>query len=99
MSYPRDYVAGRLPVYNPPAGTFTPGTNDVGIIEQVGGDVYGLHIGQRVLLTGYYVANENVPEPAHALLAMTSDPASPPLRDTWPDGTKRTFRSSPSWNA
>jgi alcohol dehydrogenase len=87
VSYLRPYLAGKLPGYHPPAGEFTPGTSGVGTIEAVGGQVYGLRPGQRVLLTGYLTAAENVPEPARALLAMTADPAAAPLLDGWPHGT------------
>jgi alcohol dehydrogenase len=87
VSYLRSYVSGQLPSYNPPRGTFTPGTNGVGVIEQVGTGVYGLHAGQRVLLTGYLTVTENVAEPAEALLAMTADPAGDALLNDWPDGT------------
>jgi alcohol dehydrogenase len=87
VSYLRDYLAGKLPGYRPPAGEFTPGTSGVGTIEAVGGRVYGLHPGQRVLLTGYVSAAENVPEPARALLSMTAEPAGAPLLDGWPHGT------------
>jgi alcohol dehydrogenase len=89
VSYLRDYLAGKLPGYRPPAGEFTPGTSGIGTIEAVGGQVYGLRPGQRVLLTGYVTAAENVPEPARALLSMTADPEeeAPLLLDGWPHGT------------
>lgn len=87
VSYLRDLVAGRLPAYNPPAGAFTPGTSAVGVVEQVGADVYTLVAGQRVLLTGYYVSAENVGEPAQALLGITAPPESAAVLDTWRDGT------------
>jgi alcohol dehydrogenase len=87
VSYLRPYLAGKLPGYFPPAGEFTPGTSGVGVIEAVGPQVYGLRPGQRVLLTGYVTAAENVPEPARALLAMTADPAAAPLLNGWPHGT------------
>jgi alcohol dehydrogenase len=84
MSYLREFVAGRLPGYHPPAGAFTPGTSAVGVIEEVGPDVYTVRAGERVLATGHYTAAENVPEPAQALLGITGDPA---VLATWPDGT------------
>ncbi|HWG11905.1 MAG TPA: zinc-binding alcohol dehydrogenase family protein [Streptosporangiaceae bacterium] len=87
VSYLRAYLAGKLPGYPPPAGEFTPGTSGVGVIEAVGPQVYGLRPGQRVLMTGYATAAENVPEPARALLSMTAGPAARPLLDGWPHGT------------
>jgi alcohol dehydrogenase len=86
-SYLSAYVSGQLPSYHPPRGTFTPGTNGVGVIEQVGAGVYGLRPGQRVLMTGYLTAAENVAEPAEALLSMTAEPAGEGLLNDWPDGT------------
>lgn len=86
-SYLRAFVAGQMPSFRAPRGTFTPGTHGVGVIEQVGPQVYGLRPGQRVLLTGYLAAAENVPEPAEALLAMTADQAGDGLLNDWPEGT------------
>lgn len=87
VSYLGAYVSGQLPSYHAPRGTFTPGTNGVGVIEQVGAGVYGLRPGQRVLMTGYLTAAENVAEPAEALLSMTAAPAGEALLNDWPDGT------------
>jgi alcohol dehydrogenase len=86
-SYLRAYVSGQMPAYHAPRGTFTPGTHGVGVIEQVGPQVYGLTPGQRVLLTGYLTAAEKVTDPAEALLAMTADPAGEALLNDWPEGT------------
>jgi alcohol dehydrogenase len=87
VSYLRAFLAGKLPGYQPPAGEFTPGTSGIGTIEAVGRQVHGLRPGQRVLMTGYVTAAENVPEPARALLSMTAEPAARALLDGWPDGT------------
>jgi alcohol dehydrogenase len=87
VSYLRDYVAGRLDFYNPPTGVFTPGTSGIGTIAEVGDDVYGLEVGQRVVLTGHYTAAENVDTPAEALLGITAQPQFVPVLDAWPDGT------------
>jgi alcohol dehydrogenase len=35
MSYMKDYVEGKLPIYNPPKGAFTPGGNGVGVIHAI----------------------------------------------------------------
>src|SRR5260370_19677427 len=40
MSYLKAYVEGKLPIYNPPPGPFTIGTNGVGVVEAVGRDVW-----------------------------------------------------------
>jgi alcohol dehydrogenase len=87
VSFMRAYVSGQLPSCNTPRGTFTPGSSGVGVIEQVGPGVYGLRAGQRVLLTGYLAAAENVPEPAEALLSLTADEGGDALLNDWPDGT------------
>ncbi|WP_413810668.1 zinc-binding dehydrogenase [Streptomyces sp. OE57] len=87
VSYLRQYVEGKLPGYNPPDGTFTPGTNGIGTIAEVGAQVYDLTPGQRVLTTGSVTAAENVPEPAVALLSMTAAPANAALLNDWPEGT------------
>ena len=51
---------------------FTPGSQGVGIIEAIGADVFHLKKGQKVLLSPHAVADENVLEPAQALLGFTS---------------------------
>ena len=95
LSYLRSYVAGQLPGYRAPRGEFTPGTNAVGIIEGLGPEVYGLHVGQRVFLSPHLAAAENVPEPAEALLALTAADESAELLDAWPDGTLADLVSAP----
>ena len=60
MSHLKAYVEGKLPVYNPPPGPFTIGTNGVGVVEAVGRDVWHLKPGQRVVLSSHFVAAENV---------------------------------------
>jgi|SRR5712672_2195654 len=45
MSYLKAYVEGQLPMYNPPKGAFTPGTNGVGVVHAVGRDVWHLKPG------------------------------------------------------
>jgi alcohol dehydrogenase len=87
VSYLREYAAGKLSLYHPPPGTFTPGTSGIGVIEEIGPDVYRLHPGQRVLLTGHYTVAENVAERSQALLGITAPPASAPVLATRPDGT------------
>src|SRR4051812_15896950 len=87
VSYLRQYVEGKLPGYNPPDGTFTPGTNGIGTIAEIGAQVYDLSPGQRVLTTGSVTAAENVPDPAVALLSMPAAPANAALLNDWPEGT------------
>ncbi len=88
MSYLKAYVEGRLPIYNPPEGAFTPGGNAVGIVHAVGPEVYHLKPGQRVIVSSHVVADENVPEPAEFLLGITAaGPEAKALQADWRDGT------------
>ena len=88
MSYLKAYVEGRLPIYNPPEGAFTPGGNAVGIVHAVGPEVYHLKPGQRVIISSHVVTDENVPEPAQFLLGITAgDPGGKALQADWRDGT------------
>jgi alcohol dehydrogenase len=88
LSYLRAYTAGELTTYQPPAGEFTPGTNGVGVIEETGDDVWHLRAGQRVVLSPYIVASENVDEPAEVLAGLTALGAgSEPMLRAWSDGT------------
>jgi alcohol dehydrogenase len=81
LSYLKDYAGGKLPSYSAPAHKFTPGTNGVGVIEAVGGEVWQLKVGQRVVFSPYLVAAENVDEPEQILIGLTSmGPGSAPLQ-------------------
>jgi len=88
MSYLKSYVQGKLPIYNPPPGAFTIGTNAVGVVESVGRDVWHLKPGQRVVIASHFVARENVEDPAQILIGLTSVGAgAEPVLADWPDGT------------
>ena len=96
LSYLKDYAGGRLASYSAPAHKFTPGTNGVGVIEAVGGEVCQLKVGQRVVFSPYLVAAENVDEPEQILIGLTSmGPGSAPLQADWPDGTLAQFALAP----
>src|ERR1700687_409555 len=86
MSYLKAYVEGKLPIYNPPPGPFTIGTNGLGVVEAVGRDVWHLKPGQRVVLSSHFVAPENVEDPAQVLIGLTSSPDAAPVLADWPDG-------------
>lgn len=72
MSYMKDYAEGKLPIYHVPQGKFIPGGNGVGAIHAVGRDVWHLKVGQRVVLSSYFVAQENVQDPAQILIGITA---------------------------
>ena len=96
MSYLKSYVEGKLPIYNPPPGPFTLGTNGVGIVETVGRDVWDLKPGQRVMLSSHFVARENVADPAQILIGLTAiGAAAEPILADWPDGTLANYALMP----
>ena len=95
MSYLKSYVEGRLPIYSPPEGWFTPGGNAIGIVHEVGPEVYHLKPGQRVVVSSHVVADENVPEPAQFLLGITAGPAGKSLQADWRDGTLAEYALAP----
>jgi alcohol dehydrogenase len=72
MSYLKSYVEGRLPIYSPPDGPFTPGGNAIGIVHGVGREVYHVKAGQLVVVSSHIVADENAPEPAQFLFGITA---------------------------
>ena len=87
MSYMKDYVEGKLPIYNPPRGKFIPGGNAVGIVHAVGPDVWHFKVGQRVILSSLLVAQENVPTPAQILIGITGQgPVAEQIQAYWRDG-------------
>jgi alcohol dehydrogenase len=95
MSYLKAYVEGKLPVYNPPPGPFTIGTNGVGVVEAVGRDVWHLKPGQRVVLSSHFVAPENVEDPAQVLIGLTSSADAAAVLADWPDGTLSEYALMP----
>jgi len=95
MSYLKPYVEGKLPLYNPPPGPFTPGTNGVGVVEAVGRDVWHLKPGQRVVLSSHFVARDNVEDPAQILIGLTAGEGAAPVLADWPDGTLAEYALMP----
>jgi alcohol dehydrogenase len=95
MSYLKAYVEGKLPAYNPPHGPFTIGTNGIGVVEAVGRDVWHLKPGQRVVLSSYFVASENVEDPAQVLIGLTSSPDAAQVLNDWPNGTLAEYALMP----
>jgi alcohol dehydrogenase len=95
MSYLKAYVEGRLPIYSPPDGPFTPGGNAIGIVHAVGREVYHVKVGQRVVASSHIVTNENAPEPAQFLLGITAGPAGKSLQADWRDGTLAEYTHVP----
>lgn len=95
LSYLKRYVQG-LPNYLYPKVPFTPGTNGAGTVAAVGSDVWHLKPGQRVVVSPYMVATENVEEPAQILGGLTAiSPDSEPFFTTWRDGTLAEYLLSP----
>jgi alcohol dehydrogenase len=95
MSYLKPYVEGRLPIYSPPDGPFTPGGNAIGTVHAIGPEVYHVRAGERVLVSSHIVANENTPEPAQFLLGITAGPAGKSLQADWRDGTLAEYAHVP----
>ncbi len=88
MSYMKDYAEGKLPIYHVPQGKFIPGGNGVGIIHAVGRDVWHLRVGQRVVLSSYFVAQENIQDPAQILIGITAQgPVAERVQEDWRNGT------------
>jgi alcohol dehydrogenase len=95
LSYLKKYVQG-LPNYLYPNAPFTPGTNGAGTLAAVGSDVWHLKPGQRVVVSPYMVATENVEEPAQILGGLTAiSPDSEPFFITWRDGTLAEYLLTP----
>jgi alcohol dehydrogenase len=84
-----------LPIYKPPPGPFTPGTNGVGAVAAVGRDVWHLKSGQRVVVSSHFAARENVEDPAQILIGLTSGAGGEPVLADWPDGTLAEYALTP----
>jgi len=99
MSYLKDYVDGKLPVYRAPDGNFIPGGNAIGVIEAVGDDVWHLKPGWRVVMSSHLVAQENVPEPAQILIGVTSaGGVADAVQESWRNGTLAEYVLYPASN-
>jgi alcohol dehydrogenase len=97
MSYLQDYVEGKLSMYSPPAGTFTPGGNAVGIVHATGRDVWHLKPGQRVIISSHFIAHENVEDAAQILIGVTAlGPGAVAVQEDWRDGTLAEFALVPA---
>jgi alcohol dehydrogenase len=97
MSYMKDYVEGKLPVYNPLKGAFTPGGNGVGIVHAIGRDVWQLKPGQRVVLSSHFTSAENVEDPAQILIGVTAlGPDAEKIQTDWRDGTLAEYALMPA---
>jgi alcohol dehydrogenase len=91
------FIAGKLPTYRPAVGEFTPGTNGVGVIDEIGDDVWSPKPGQRVLLSPYVVSSENVEEPAQVLAGLTAISSdSAPMMEAWRDGPLAEYTLAPA---
>lgn len=95
MSYLKAYLEGRLSIYSPPDGRFTPGGNAIGTVHAIGLGVYHVQAGQRVAVSSHIVAGENAPEPAQFLLGITAGPAGKSLQADWRDGTLAEYAHVP----
>lgn len=97
MSYLKDYVGGKLPMYNPPAGPFTPGGNSVGVVQTIDRDVWHLKPGQRVVISSHFVAPENVEDAAQILIGVTAlGPGAADVQADWRNGTLAEFALLPA---
>jgi D-arabinose 1-dehydrogenase-like Zn-dependent alcohol dehydrogenase len=61
MSYLKAYVEGKLPMYNPPKGAFTPGANGVGVVHAVGRNLWHLKPGQAAWNALWFSLNTEKP--------------------------------------
>ena len=97
MSYMTPYVEGKLPIYHAPDKPFVPGGNGVGVVHAVGADVWHVRPGQRVVISSYIVAQENVEEPGQFLLGVTAMGAiAEKMQNDWADGTLAEYALVPA---
>ena len=96
MSYLKAYLEGELDAYRAPED-FIPGGNALGVIEEVGADVWSLKKGQRVVASSHLIARENVEEPGQFLIGVTSPGGiGDALQNSWKDGTLAEYALFPA---
>jgi alcohol dehydrogenase len=97
MSYMRDYVAGKLPIYHAPDQPFIPGGNGVGVVHAVGRDVWHVKPGDRVVISSHFVAQENVRAPGQMLIGVTAaGDVGLAMQADWPNGTLAEYALLPA---
>jgi len=97
MSYMKEYIEGKLPIYHTPDRPFIPGGNGVGYVHATGPGVWHLTPGQRVVLSSHFVAQENVQDPAEILIGVTANgPVAHRMQADWTDGTLAEYASFPA---
>jgi NADPH:quinone reductase-like Zn-dependent oxidoreductase len=97
MSYMKDYVEGKLPIYHAPDRPFIPGGNGSGYVHAVGPGVWHLTPGQRIVLSSHFVAQENVQDSAEILIGVTANgPVAHRMQADWTDGTLAEYASFPA---
>ncbi|WED24959.1 SDR family NAD(P)-dependent oxidoreductase [Vibrio sp. JC009] len=96
LSYSRNYLEGKLPYMYPPM-PFTPGTNAVGVVHEIGEGVLGLEVGQRVIVDCNWEKDEAVSEPERVLIGLTGiSMGSAPMLEEYPNGTWRQYGDFPA---
>ena len=96
LSYTDLYLQGKLPYVMPPM-PFTPGTNAVGTIHEVGPGVLHLRVGQRVMVESFWTKDEAVESPGQVLLGLTGiSEDSGPMLEEYPNGTWREYGDFPA---
>ncbi|MFH0286502.1 alcohol dehydrogenase catalytic domain-containing protein [Vibrio owensii] len=96
LSYSRNYLEGNLPYMYPPM-PFTPGTNAVGVVHEVGEGVLGLEVGQRVIVDCNWEKDEAVAEPERILIGLTGiSTGSAAMLEEYPHGTWREYGDFPA---
>jgi alcohol dehydrogenase len=96
MSYLKPYLEGALKAYRAPKD-FIPGGNAIGVVEEIGADVWHLKKGQRVVVSSHLVARENVQEPGQILIGVTSPGGvGDALQESWKDGTLAEYALFPA---
>lgn len=96
LSYTRDYLQGNLPYAYPPM-PFTPGTNAIGVVHEIGEGVVSLKKGQRVVVDCNWIKDEGVSSPERILIGLTGiSPNSQSMLEEFPNGTWREYGDFPA---
>ena len=96
MSYLKAYVEGRLPIYSPPDGPFTPGGNAIGTVHAIGLKCITSRSANGSWSRRTLSRAKMLPEPAQFLLGITAGPAGKSLQADWRDGTLAEYAHVPS---
>jgi len=95
LSYMQSVISGTLP-YMVPSGPFTPGSDLIGTVDEIGSEVFDLEPGTLVHARPQIASRGFFRQPDDILIGLTGmAPISKRVQNTWPDGAYAEYTHYP----